>query len=303
MNRFPLRNSKSFGWPFYITRKTLRGVGRWCQRTADALAQRERYPDPFFTRQLVPENAVLKDRHSGGRCFVIGNGPSLNHQDISPLASEITLAMNGFFRHPFILRAQPTYYLFADGVFFDGSRPSTNFLSDLHASVRASTFIAPYAFARTVQRGALLPLARTHFVAFAGNLRSSRLTSVDLTRSIPSVNNCAQLAILCALYMGCREILLLGMDHDWLAHRGPETHFYAQKTLQNHAVAHGDRWPYMELMTNAMELWQGYEALRVYAQRTGVRIANCTPGGFLDVFERQRLEEVLGARPPLSKAA
>src|SRR5262249_45923668 len=48
----------------------------------------------------VSRNAELRDRHKGARCFVIGNGPSLGAMDLRPLAGEITIGANSFYKHP-----------------------------------------------------------------------------------------------------------------------------------------------------------------------------------------------------------
>src|SRR5258706_13694413 len=61
-------------------------------------------------RRLLLKNRALKDIHSGKRCFVIGNGPSLREQDIRPLAREITFAANSFFEHEHVDIVRPTYY-------------------------------------------------------------------------------------------------------------------------------------------------------------------------------------------------
>src|SRR5689334_4044737 len=60
---------------------------------------------------LLQRNEVFRDRHKGRRCFVIGNGPSLKEQDLSPLVDEITLVTNSFYAHPIVGDSwQPSYY-------------------------------------------------------------------------------------------------------------------------------------------------------------------------------------------------
>lgn len=292
------RDAPVYGWPFYMARKAMRTVGRSLLRHADAMSLREKYTFASNFGPLIPENEDLHNRHRGRRCFVIGNGPSLVKQDIAPLAGEVTFAMNGFLRHPLVRHVRPTYYLFADGVLFDGSPQCDQFMAEVRSAVTDSTFIAPYTYGQNVARRGLLPLDRTRFVAYAGMLRTATLRTLDLTRPVPGVINCAQLAIMLAIAMRCSPIYLLGLDHDWLANRVHEGHFYSGKTIPNHAVAHGDpqKWAYRDQMQATMDAWDGYLALRDYAERHGVEIVNCTAGGFLDVFPRAEYETVVGLK-------
>ena len=39
----------------------------------------------------------FKNKYKGKRCFIIGNGPSLNKMDLSPLKNEYTFGLNRFY--------------------------------------------------------------------------------------------------------------------------------------------------------------------------------------------------------------
>jgi hypothetical protein len=300
--QFLYRDAPAYGWPFYAARRALRGTAGKMLAAADWLSLREKYTLASHRRPLLPTNAELRDRHRGRRCFVIGNGPSLARQDLSRLAGEVTIAMNGFVRHPLLDVVRPPYYLFADGAFFDGSDASCQLLADIRARAVHSEFIAPYSAAADIRDRGWLDPARTRHVAFAGNLRSARLRTLDLTRPIPSVMNCMQLGVMLAMYMGCSEVYLIGADHDFLAHQGTHRHFYAGQTLAGHKVINDDygRYRYLEMIRIVTDVWLGYGVLGDHAARRGVTIANCTDGGFLDVFPRRPFEQVLAT--PVERA-
>lgn len=298
------RDAPLYGWPFYAARRALRSTANALHAAADGLSMREKYTvASHLRRPLLPANRDLRDRHRGQRCFVIGNGPSLARQDLAPLAGEVSVAMNGFVRHPLLDVVRPAYYLFADGAFFDGSEPSRRLLADVRERAAHSEFLVPYASARAVRDQGWLDPSRTRHVAFAGNLRSARLRRIDLTRTVPCVQNCAQLGLMLAIYMGCSPIYLVGTDHDFLAHQGTHRHFYAGQTLAGHAVANDDysRYRYLEMIRIVNDVWLGYQAIRDHADRRGTQIFNATDGGFLDVFPRARFESVVGK--PMARAA
>src|SRR5210317_1185187 len=47
-----------------------------------------------WRRDSIKKLAYFKDIHKGERCFIIGNGPSLNKTDVSKLKNEYTFGMN-----------------------------------------------------------------------------------------------------------------------------------------------------------------------------------------------------------------
>jgi hypothetical protein len=239
-------------------------------------------------KALLARNEVFRNRHLGKRCFVIGNGPSLGSQDLSPLANEITLVMSGFWKHPMVARWQPTYYFFADPLFFDGSEPMRKFFADLRSHIHSTTFFVPLSAKKVVEELALLPLEQTFFVFFQASLKDRLAGRPDFTTSVPGVQSVSQMAIMVAMYFGCSPIYLLGLDHDWLAQRGMDRHFYEGKTIEGHPVAHGDldRFSYKSDLVAVLDLWNGYENIQSVAASRGVNIVNATCGGFLDVFPR-----------------
>jgi hypothetical protein len=288
------RNHGLSGLALLGTARILRDTGTWLSGAAAALARRAAPVIPPDTRYLEA-NKEFKGRHAGQRCFVIGNGPSLAAQDLTPLKNELTFVMSGFWRHPVVRTWQPTYYFFADPLFFDGSEAMSAFFAQLRAAVHSTTFFLPGEAREALRRGTLVPPDQARFVEWSGRLSNGLPTFPDLSQPLPAVMSVSQFAIMGAMYMDCSPIYLLGLDHDWLAHRGMDRHFYQGKTIENHAAAHGDlgRMSYKIDLQCQLDLWTGYEFLLAAAKAKGIRIVNATNGGFLDVFERARYEEVL----------
>ena len=158
---------------------------------------------------------------------MIGTGPSLARQDLTPLGNEITFTLSGFWKHPIVEQWQPTYYCFSDPLLFDGSPVMTDFFKALTERVTESTFFVPLSAFKVVEEHSLLPLERTYGVAFEGDLSTDTVADVDLTQPVPGIMNVAQLCMMLAIYMGLSPIYLLGLDHDWLSHTGETKHFYA----------------------------------------------------------------------------
>lgn len=241
---------------------------------------------------LLTRNARFRDCHKGQRCFVIGNGPSLKKQDLSPLASEITLVTNNFYFHPLISDSwQPTYYFLSDHQYFNGYVTLSEFEA-LRARIRSAKFFVPHYAADFLERCEALPRDRTFYVAAGGGTGEIWHSRPDFTTLTPGMQTVVQLAIMAAMYMGCSPIYLLGLDHDWLSHGGEDLHFYSEQDASSQPDGHVGNWTYLTLMEAMTTMWQHYGMLLRVARAEGIEIINCTRGGFLDVFQRARYEDV-----------
>src|ERR1051325_8735404 len=154
---------------------------------------------------LLPRNAELRDCHKGQRCFIIGNGPSLKKQDLTPLAHEITLVTNNFYFHPLISdRWQPTYYFLSDPQYFDGYVQLSEF-AELNSRITSSKFFVPHFAAEFLEQSKALPRDRTFYVATGGGIGEELQRRPDLTTLTPGMQTVVQLAIMVAMYMGDRK--------------------------------------------------------------------------------------------------
>src|SRR5436190_17810789 len=52
-----------------------------------------------LVRRLAPNVKLANKHRNERRCFVVGNGPSLNTQNLTLLANEFTIVANSFFQH------------------------------------------------------------------------------------------------------------------------------------------------------------------------------------------------------------
>ncbi|MFZ1807724.1 MAG: hypothetical protein WAU36_10900 [Cyclobacteriaceae bacterium] len=231
-------------------------------------------------------NKQFENKHRGKRAFVIVNGPSLKDQDINWLSDDITFVVSGFYRHEVIRKWQPTYYSIIDKNFFDGSEQSRNLFSQLNEVIKKSIFFIPlFRGLKSNELLSLLPSERTFYAALAGGPTKS----VDFTGVVQSFYGVSAFALAQAIFMGCSPIYLLGFDHDYLANRGLDRHFYTGGTIPGatgNSKTLAERIPYDTEMEANLKLWKNYRSLKRIAEKKGIKIYNATNGGYLDVFER-----------------
>lgn len=244
---------------------------------------------------LLQRNEVFRNCHQGRRCFVIGNGPSLKEQDLSPLANEITFVANYFHHHPIISESwQPKYYCLSDPAYFDGREPIES-IRDIVRTIPAAPFFVPHYASQFLETSGALPQDRTYYVGLTSGMEDEWDALPDFTNVTPGVQTVVQLGIMAAMFMGCSTIYLMGLDHNWLSHGGVPINFYSKEEVKNQPQGNVGGWDYKSLMLAMTTIWQVYEMHQRIANRHGIKIINVTHGGFLDVFERARYEDIVSA--------
>ncbi|MGO7205704.1 hypothetical protein ACCT30_31770, partial [Rhizobium ruizarguesonis] len=113
---------------------------------------------------------------------------------------------------------------------------------------------------------------------------------VDISQPVPRVESVPVMALMIAMYLGFKEIILLGVDHDRFL---SSTYRYAfdlkvQKGKDFTVNVDGTltRTLHDEFQQLA-RLWRQYRAISNIAKANGIRIVNSTPGGALDEYERR----------------
>ena len=279
----------------YHTASALRSLSSLFQESADFVETLQ--PVGRTVRRILKENARFQSAHAGRRAFVIGNGPSLRELNLTLLREEVTFTCNAFFLHPILSEWQPSYHCLMEDNLFDGTVERGFWFEEMRHKMLQTTFFVPAKWRSYILERNLLAENRTHFVWFSGHL-CVRLKSVDITKPVPGGQSTVILAICLALYMGCSPIYLIGMDHDWLATRKMDTHFYALDAPYFHGSRLGTDLSTVPYDTDALSvhrLWAGYRNLKRFSEARGMAILNATNRSFLDVFDRVDYISLFGA--------
>jgi len=233
--------------------------------------------------------------YAGKRAFVIGNGPSLNLQNLSLLKGELTFVVNSFWRHPILSSWQPVGLALADPLYFRQDIKRQHEFAGMHHNITEGAFFVPLSAHNIISSNNLLPEDRTFYCSLCGSMERLEDFDYDLTKPIPGCQTVTLFAIMIALYMGCNPVYLIGMDHDFLATPSDPTHFYnteAEARMRPEDEKGFVTWSYEELMVAVTKMWRGYQNLKHVSEKRGYEIYNATEGGFLDVFPRVKFEEL-----------
>jgi hypothetical protein len=262
---------------------------------------------PEETR-MIERNGALARRHlDRNRCFVIGNGPSLKQQDLTPLRNEVVFACNFFNLHPQCEMVSPRYFCFADpNAFFPGTlnenldinRPK--WFADICAKAPRAEFLFPLEAQKAIEAQHCFSGRSIWYVARRDATFNLGFAESDLTKPLAwGQGTVTALAVPAAIFMGFKTIYLLGCDCNWwVDHLVKEkfdaeyVHFYEKNPFLPRECTLRDFGLEQELLDLSRH-FNSWRLLRELAESKGVRILNATKGGMLDVFERIRFEAAM----------
>lgn len=258
-------------------------------------------------KQVVEKSAKINPANSAtNQLIILGNGPSLRtnlNNDLDLLRSADTLAVNFAANTPEFSEIQPTYYLLADPHFFDkaGDDPNVGrLIENLNSITFPMTLFVP-AGARKADsyfHNHNLTVKHFSFTAVEGYTWFEN-AMMNSHRGMPRPRNVLIPSIMVGIWLGYKEIYLLGADHSWLKTLSVndrnevvsiQPHFYKEDSREQQRVneVYVNRQLH-EVLESMMIAFKSYHRIREYADRCGTQIFNSTPGSMIDAFERASL--------------
>ena len=173
--------------------------------------------DIFFNLKKNDKKILLKNKkflgkHINQRCFILGTGPSLNNlscSHVSKLKSEITFGVNFLYKAVVVKDLLPTYYSLCDNIFWGSSRHTFREVHDRY-SLRPPVFITDIRARDVLSSYGIFDECIT---LYTRHYPVNRMR-YDLTKNLSISMNVIGMSIQVAMYMGFREIVLLGCDYN-----------------------------------------------------------------------------------------
>lgn len=228
---------------------------------------------PRELRRRLAINAELSGRHAGRRCYVVGNGPSVKEQDLTLLHDELTFAVNRFIEHPLAEKIAPDYYCIVDPKFALGQWGS-DFVKRIERRLPHTTLILTAEGFEFCEREGVCGSHKKYVVNPNQYFYFGYDRDIDLTGGIPGADNVTKVALSAAVYMGCSEINLVGIDGNGLI-LSENSHFYGHEPQPADQVA-------LEKALVSMSLGlRGWRAIAEYLERRGIRLVSRNPRSVL----------------------
>lgn len=224
--------------------------------------------------------AKLHNIHTGERCVIIANGPSLANMDLSPLANETTFGMNRIYVNFRKMGFMTTYYLALNELVIE------QYSSDI-GQLRTAKFI------NWNRRGYFAGKnSPPFFLRTRLNLRDD--FQADITFPISSGGTVTFAALQVAFFMGFHQVIIVGLDHRFSAQGTPNAVVERTGADTNHFdpnyFPEGSRWQLPDLRRSEL----AYEKARKAYAAEGRQILDATTGGACRVFSKVNYQEFFG---------
>lgn len=212
----------------------------------------------------------FKNRHRGQRCFIIGNGPSLNKTDLTLLKNEYTIGLNRIYLLFKELGFPTTYFVSVNKLFIEQcareieALPMPKFIS--WYARKYIRFTSDILYVRDPWEGALF--------------------SEDPSLKIWEGATVTYVAMQIAYYLGFTQVILIGVDHNFTTKGKPHKTIVSEGPDPNHFSPEyfnkGFRWQLPDLETSE----HAFRLAKKYFEEDGREIFDATVDGNLTVFPK-----------------
>ncbi|MGG7620227.1 6-hydroxymethylpterin diphosphokinase MptE-like protein [Bacillus coreaensis] len=226
---------------------------------------------------------TLKNIHLNKRCFIIGNGPSLTVEDLDKLKNEITFAFNRIYYIFDKTDWRPTYYCSEDDKTIFKSKEEINNLK-----IENKFFPVNFPWDYKIH----FKNAKYYIFKF-GDRNVEPKFSENIVKGIYWGNTVAYTAIQMAVYMGIKEIYLLGVDHNFSKMVNDKGEIVIDKTAKDYFTKEYNNDKEDLYIPNIEVSTRAFTAAKKYADKHNIKIFNATRGGKLEVFERVDFDKII----------
>lgn len=244
--------------------------------------------EPF--RCLADSRRIKKihNKYMGNRCFIIGNGPSLNKMDLSKINNEYTFAVNGIFYKTDEMGFRPFFYVVEDKHVINDNLQKINDYKPRDGGIKILASRDRFKFLNSKGKTYFLNFNRGFYEEQSLYFEVPRF-SVDASRNVYCGQSVTIVNLQLAYYFGFETVYLIGMDFSYSV---PKTTIVKENTFEsteddvNHFhpnyFGKGKKWHDPKL-NNVIK---SYKLCKLMYELDNRKIVNATIGGNLNEFER-----------------
>ena len=244
-----------------------------------------KYNIDFNSKRAIKKNIKFKDVHAGERCFILGTGPSLKlltAQQRESLRKETLFGVNSLYKSDIGRELSPKYYVLMDNLYWEQWSSTFTEVSNQYKDC-PPIFITDLRAKYLVES---LPVKNQAVYIYSKKYPVNQM-SADIDENIYAAMNVISYSILSAIYMGFREIYLLGCDYSAFCTAG-KGHCYddeSEISQSNYNLAF-----YLRFYWITTEF---HYLIAKLAKEKGVKVVNLTQNSLLDAYPRLSVSDTL----------
>lgn len=260
----------------------------------------------------IRENHKLKNIHKDKRCFIVGNGPSLKKMDLKKITNEITFSVNNIVNDKDLYNSiNSNYHFFIDPLYYSLDNENKEDIETIkiienvnYASKKPICFINYEGFQAFKKFKFKKDHLNLRYIYAHRVLKEPYLKKIDLSKNMPQSQNVIHTAIYTAIYMGFKEVFLIGCDMTSVFLNFEKNEFGKQEIRKNfHAYNYTEsemktmlrdsaKFDNEYMLYDYAKTFTIFKRINDYAFNNNIKIYNVGLGGGLDVFERANYNDL-----------
>lgn len=238
-------------------------------------------------KKILENNKKYLNAHKDGRCFILGTGPSLGdltENQIQQLKKENTFALNSLYKSKIGRAIFPSYYALMDNNYWEDAAHKKYLLEIAEQySKKPPVFITDIRAFDIFDN--MQNIEKTIYL-YAKKYPVGSI-DVELHKNTYGLMNVVSVCIASAIYMGFKEIYLLGCDYNAFCNFGRGHCYDDREELKEVSYNLAFYLKYYHITTEFHYL------IAKFAKENDIRIVNLTSVSLLDAYPRAPVSSVL----------
>ena len=246
----------------------------------------------FFPKQILQKNKILKNIAKGKVGFLLATGPSINKQDLTKLEKYDCFSLSSFFLHKDLNIINPKYHFFApyhEPLIIEDWVKWIN-LADksLPKSTKIVLSIKDYNKVKDLGLLKNRDITYLHFSKFID------VKNLDITGPLPDMQTHPLMVLPFMIYMGYKEIYLLGCDSNNLKNYGHKIENFYDQNLEIKKGA-SSPWSFgiIKELENNLSVFNQFLKYKELGDKLNIKIVNLSEDSWLDFFDKNNYENLI----------
>lgn len=256
-------------------------------------------------KEILSANGQYKNKYIGKKCFVVGNGPSVNKINFRELGNELVITVNEMVLHKNFRELNSDFHFIADPTYLKLNRKNSRDIQIIEKmnilSESDTTLFCPIEAMAAVKRYGWNKKINIKFFASRLHFYDNYDEKFDFVKFIPAFRGVVQWGIAFAVFMGCKEIYLLGCDATNII---VDLSLFADENVcldyayeLSKEVEEREKWMHRKsglegLLFGYWKIVHIFRELYLYCKKRGIQLYNCSEESILDCIPKRKFEDI-----------